>query len=169
MVIIDRGFNGWRHLVLPMACQDDLLMWSVLAVAAFHHSGRVGAHHLAADPTSLASKAIYELQRRRNLVGCGLEERYRVIMTIIVLLLATMVNGDSDFPIILRMLESALALVTEDASQALSETMQTLAEFAAKQIRKYVPFLLPTVVILCVFQHKKRANDIIRRFNYIKS
>lgn len=69
MVVIDDNHNGWRHLVLPLAWMDKLVMKAVLAVSSFHISRRSGDQvqpqnqHLA-SPSTLYSEAIRELQNR---------------------------------------------------------------------------------------------------------
>lgn len=133
MVVIDDSSNGWRHLVLPLACADELVMSAVLAVSAFHLSERSLLEQIV-DPTRLYSKAINELQKRSDLHDFDADSRHRIIMTIILLLLATMVNGSSDFPIIFRMLQSALEMIGGDTG--LLETGDVIADFSADQIRR---------------------------------
>lgn len=142
MVAIDDHSNGWRQLVLPLAWINDMVLNSVTAVAAFHLSERLATLHLPknppvptlADPAILYSKAILELQKRRDLNSTDLEARHQIIVAIIVLLLATMVNGSSDFSIIFHMLQSAVGFV--GGEEALAATGQTITDFLAIQIRK---------------------------------
>ena len=131
MVVIDDGDNGWRHLILPIACIDELVMNSVLAVSAFHLSGRAAGQRVA-DPSRLYARAIHELQKRKNLGECGRQTQQFVILAIVVLLVAVMVNGCSDFPIIFHMLQSALDTVGGDRGLADGE----VAEFLLRQIHK---------------------------------
>ncbi|KAI1408026.1 hypothetical protein F5Y13DRAFT_114925 [Hypoxylon sp. FL1857] len=142
MVIIDDCNNGWRHLVLPLACTDKLVMCSVLAVAAYHFSQRVNGQYLVA-PTKLYSRTIHELQQRRNLCNCDIDTRYRIIVTLVVLLVSTMVNGSSDFVIVFRMLQSALGFVGGEETLAASE--RDIASFSAKQIRKMRVYASPFI------------------------
>ncbi|KAL7621987.1 hypothetical protein AAE478_007488 [Parahypoxylon ruwenzoriense] len=141
MVIIDDDSNGWRHLVLPLACADELIMYSVLAVAAFHFSRTAGQH--IASPAKLYSKTIFELQKRRDLRKYDVDARYRIIVTIVVLLLATMVEGNSDFAIIFRMLQSALDIV--NGEQILTAGNGMMAKFSSKQIRKMRVYASPFI------------------------
>lgn len=140
MVAIDDHSNGWRKLVLPLAWMNDMVLNSVAAVAAFHLSERVSASHHTkrrsvaglADPAILYSKAILELQKRRDLHNTDPEARHQVIVAILVLLLATMVNGSSDFMIIFHMLQSAVGFVGGEEALAANGH-----DFLAIQIRKY--------------------------------
>lgn len=143
MVAIDDHSNGWRQLVLPLAWVNEMVLNSVTAVAAFHMSERVAASYqptkravpALADPAILYSKAILELQKRRDLHSNDFESRHQVIVAIIVLLLATMVNGSSDFSIIFHMLQSAVGFV--GGEQALAASGNELTDFLSIQIRKY--------------------------------
>ncbi|KAI0880230.1 fungal-specific transcription factor domain-containing protein [Annulohypoxylon maeteangense] len=142
MVIIDDRNNGWRHLILPLACADELVMYSVLTVAALHFSERAQGQHVA-DPIRLYSKTINELQKRRDLCEGDLEARYRIIVTIIVLLLSTLVDGCPDFTILFRMLQSALDVIGGEKSLAASKN--AIASFSAKQIRKISVYMSPFI------------------------
>ena len=143
MVAIDDHNNGWRQLVLPLAWVNDMVLNSVTAVAAFHMSEGAATSHqptkrgvpTLADPAILYSKAILELQKRRDLHNSHLDARHQVIVAIMVLLLATMVNGSSDFSIIFHMLQSAVGFV--GGEEALAASGNDLTDFLSIQIRKY--------------------------------
>ena len=132
MVVVDDDHNGWRHLVLPLACADELVMSSVLAVSTFHLAGRASGQFVA-DPSKLYYQAIRELQNRRDLTGCDQQTRQLVILAIVVLLVAVMVNGCPDFPIMFQMLQSAIDAVGGEAGLLDGGEM---AEFSLRQIRK---------------------------------
>ncbi|KAI1088765.1 hypothetical protein F5B19DRAFT_408435 [Rostrohypoxylon terebratum] len=142
MVLVDDCTNGWRHLILPLACSDELVMSSVLTVAAFHSSKRAGGGRIA-DPINLYSQTISELQKRRNLCNGDLDAKCRVIVTIVVLLLSTIVSGSSDFVILFRMLQSALDVVGGEELLAVSDNI--IAGFSAKQIRKMRVYVSPFI------------------------
>ncbi|KAF4984808.1 hypothetical protein FDECE_17021 [Fusarium decemcellulare] len=142
MVVIDDCNNGWRNLVLPLACADELVMSAVMAVSAFHISERDATHQIV-DASMLYSKAIYELQKRQNLPQYDIQARYRIILAIIVLLLAMIVNGCSDFPIMFRMLQSALDMVGGES--VLAAGSQVIANFSASQIRKMRVYASPFI------------------------
>ncbi|KAI1443563.1 hypothetical protein F5Y02DRAFT_419850 [Annulohypoxylon stygium] len=142
MVLVDDCTNGWRHLILPLACSDELVMSSVLTVAAFHYSKRARGSRIA-DPVKLYSKTISELQKRRDLCNGDLDAKCRVIVTIVVLLLSTIVSGSSDFVILFRMLQSALDVVGGEELLAVSDNV--IAGFSAKQIRKMRVYISPFI------------------------
>jgi hypothetical protein len=134
MVVIDGEYNGWRHLILPIALTDDLVMSAVLAASAFHISGN-GDSHIIANPRALYAGALRKLQQRRELTGYGAETKQMVILAIVVLLVVVMINGSSDFPVMFRMLQSAIdAIGGENSLQQGGEVSQ----FSLRQIRKYV-------------------------------
>lgn len=134
MVVIDGEYNGWRHLVLPIALTDDLVMSAVLAASAFHLSGSVGSEvEAVADPGKLYAQAIQKLQQRRELNGCDAKTRQMVILAIVVLLVAVMINGCSDFPVMFRMLQSALDAIGGESGLI---DGGEVAEFSLRQIRK---------------------------------
>lgn len=133
MVVIDDRNNGWRTLVLPLACMDELVMSSVMAVSAFHISERAECQSLV-NASMLYSKAIQNLQERQDLQQYDMDARYCIIVSIIILLLGMMVNGSSDFPIMFRMLQSALDMV--DREGMLAPGSKAIVDFSASQIRK---------------------------------
>ncbi len=109
-------------------------MSAVLAASAFHLSvcARPKIRDVP-DPTKLYDQAIQKLQHRRELNGCAQETRQKVILAIVVLLVAVMINGCSDFPVMFRMLQSALDAV--GGEEGLTDGSE-LAEFSLRQIRK---------------------------------
>ncbi|CAM1501465.1 Fc.00g034490.m01.CDS01 [Cosmosporella sp. VM-42] len=139
MVVVDDDHNGWRHLVLPLACVDELVMSSVLAVSAFHLAGKVSGQ-VVVDPSKLYCQAIRELQNRRDLTGCDKQTRQLIILAIVILLVAVMVNGCSDFPIMFQMLQSAIDAVGGEAGLLDGGEM---AEFSLRQIRKMRVYAAP--------------------------
>lgn len=134
MVVIDGQYNGWRHLILPIALTDDLVMSAVLAASAFHISGNGDCHTLA-NPRALYAGALRKLQQRRELTGYDADTKQMVILAIVVLLVVVMINGSSDFPVMFRMLQSAIdAIGGENGLEHGGE----VSEFSLRQIRKYV-------------------------------
>ncbi|CAI7642020.1 unnamed protein product [Penicillium manginii] len=130
MVIVDDHNNGWRHMVLPIAHRDELVMNAVLAASAFHLSSRKGSG--VQDATQLYTLAIQELQRKRSIDRYELETQHVIILTILVLLVALMVNGSSDFPIVFHVLQSALQAIGGDSQLAEGD----LGQFLLRQIYK---------------------------------
>ncbi|KZL81254.1 hypothetical protein CI238_11669 [Colletotrichum incanum] len=138
MVVIDDCYNGWRHLILPTAWSNDMVMDAVLAVSAFHVSGRATGQPVI-NPDRLYAHAISQLSDRKNLAGWNSETRQLVILVIVVLLVSVMVNGLPDFPIVFQMLESAIDAVGGD--EVLAEGGE-MGGFLLRQIRKSVKLLV---------------------------
>ncbi|KAF7563311.1 hypothetical protein G7046_g812 [Stylonectria norvegica] len=139
MVVFDDDHNGWRHLILPIAGADELIMSAVLSVSAFHLAGTARSIDMP-DPSSLYAKAIRELQSRRDLTGCNRQTKQFVVLALVVLLVAVMVNGCSDFPIMFQMLQSALDAV--GGENGLLDGGE-VAEFTLRQIHKMRVYAAP--------------------------
>lgn len=153
MIAIDGRHNGWRHLVLPIAHSDELVMNAVLAVSAFHFSiSKARRDNLEAisslgwlpsatffikpprdsDSEGLYAQAISGLQRRQQLGTCDVQGGQSVILAILVLLVAVMVTGSDDFPILSRMLLSGFEAIGGEEGLGSGE----LAEFIIRQFHK---------------------------------
>ncbi|KAJ3463554.1 hypothetical protein MRS44_008340 [Fusarium solani] len=124
MVVIDDRNNGWRSLVLPLACMDELVMSSVMAVSAFHLSERAESHPLV-SAGMLYSKAIFNLQKRQDLHHYDIHTRYRIIVSIIVLLLVCSRHGGGE--------------------NVLAAGSKVIADFSASQIRKMRVYASPFI------------------------
>ncbi|KAF7557616.1 hypothetical protein G7Z17_g566 [Cylindrodendrum hubeiense] len=139
MVVVDDVNNGWRHLILPMARTSEVMMSAVLAASAYHLRGR-DANQSVADPNRLYGQAIRELKRKSDLSGCDQRAKQVVILAIVVLLVAVMITGCSDFPIIFHMLESALDAVGGESGLLDGGEM---SQFLLRQIRKLRVYAAP--------------------------
>lgn len=147
MVAADGHHNGWRHLVLPIAHMDPLVLKSVLAVASFHLSNqrrtaesgckthqvtRLRLHNMPVVPMQLYATAIQDLGRRRDLEADNHLIKIRTLVVILVLLVSAMVTGSDDFPMLFRLLESALATIGGEDSLGDDE----LSAFVMRQVYK---------------------------------
>lgn len=130
-MVIDSQLNGWRHLVLPIAHLDDLVMDAVLSASAFHFSANV--NNQLFKPNAIYANVIRRLQQRQNLELQDTTSKQTVLLALLVLLATVMVNGCSDFPTIFRLLESALNAVGGEEALIQGE----LGLFLVRQIRKY--------------------------------
>ncbi|KAH7133165.1 fungal-specific transcription factor domain-containing protein [Dactylonectria estremocensis] len=152
MVAFDGLHNGWRHLVLPIAHADTLVMDAVLSVSAFHLSvtkskeqnvqSLAGSYVLPrqhADADRLYARAILGLQQRQQLGKCDTSTRHSVLLAILVLLAAAMVTASEDFPVLFQMLESGLATIGGENGLGRGE----LAQFMMRQIRKMRVYAAP--------------------------
>lgn len=134
MVAIDGPHNGWRHLVLPIAESDELVMDAVLAISHFHHSlpcsGAIAARD--SEPSSFYTRAIQGLQYRRQLHDCSRDDKHAIILTILLLLTAVMVTGSTDFPVLFGMLQSAIDAIGGVAELGYGD----VPEFLTRQLRE---------------------------------
>lgn len=133
MIAVDGPHNGWRHLMLPIAETDELVMDAVLAVSLFH-SSRILQNDLAIDQIKHDhyGRAIQGLQKRSQLRDCDRPNQQSILITILLLLTAVMVNGSSDFPILFSMLQSAIDVLGGEAELGSGD----IAEFVVRQVRK---------------------------------
>ena len=131
MVVIDDSSNGWRYLILPIAHEDPLVMNAVLAASAFHFASNVLGEDREFALQSY-THAIWELQKRHNLHELSADTRHFIIVAILVLLVAVMIDGCSDFPRLFCMLQSAVAANGGEDALVGGE----LAEFLTRQIPK---------------------------------
>ena len=149
MLAIDGLHNGWRHLVLPIAHSDELLMDVVLTVSSFHLSidqeGSTSPQRKKStfkvplkfrpDPERLYSSVIAGLQKRQEQLGvCNNTDSQFTLLAIVVLLVVVMVTGSDDFPILYRMMLAAFEAVGGEAGLGKGE----LAQFMIRQIHKSV-------------------------------
>ncbi|KEF51703.1 uncharacterized protein A1O9_12338 [Exophiala aquamarina CBS 119918] len=137
MVAIDDRRNGWRYLVLPIAQEDELVNDAVLSAAAFHFSVNVNAQFL--DPGAVYQSAIRKLRLRQDMTCYNVVEQQKILLSLLVLLVAAVVSGSSDFRTIFGLLEGALyALGGEDRI-----SHGELGRFVVWQIRKYRGWVSP--------------------------
>ncbi|KAG7405531.1 Acriflavine sensitivity control protein acr-2 [Fusarium oxysporum f. sp. rapae] len=161
MIAIDGPHNGWRHLVLPIADHDELVMDAVLAVSLFHKPEILQDISLAVRPEEeYYARAIHGLQERSQLRDYNQLTRHSIILTILLLLTAVMVNGSSDFPILFGMLQSAIDAIGGDMELGSGGT----AEFLSRQIRKikvYAAPLLSEQTGIDIISSETEVNKII--------
>lgn len=141
MIAFDGLHNGWRHLILPLAYRDDLVRNAVLATATAHqcigqlsydtlHTNRYTLWH--PKSSQMYARAIRGLQERQEFVHGDQFSKYSILVTILVLLTAVMVTGCSDFPVLFRMLESAVNAMGGKYGLGEGE----LTEFIMRQVHK---------------------------------
>jgi len=130
MAIVESHDNPWRHLVLPVAHVDDLVMDAVLSASAFHFAKNVDSN--LCNSRSFYSRTIRRLQERQDLTTLDRNGKHSIMLALVVLLVTVMVNGYSDFPLILKLLEAAL--IASGGEEELGE--DELGQFLKRQIRK---------------------------------
>lgn len=134
MLVIDGPHNGWRHLVLPIAYSDTLVMDAVLTVSAFHHASDAFLSYEEQDtaPNKLYSRTILGLQQRSSIANCDRTSQHAIVLTILLLLTASMISCCTDFPILFGMLKSAVDAIGGGEQLGSGE----VAEFITRQIHK---------------------------------
>ncbi|KAK5954391.1 hypothetical protein OHC33_004113 [Knufia fluminis] len=130
VTVIDDRYNGWRQLILPVAHSDDLVMDAVLSASAFHFA--VNARNNFCNPMKCYTQAIRTLQQRQDLTTFDQDGRHSIFFALLVLLVTVMINGYSDFPLILKLLESALVAIGGEDQLSIDE----IGQFLKRQIRK---------------------------------
>jgi hypothetical protein len=130
MVLVDDHQNGWRNLVLPLARQDALVEDTVLSVAAFHFSMNVDDRFL--NPTLVYQRAIRRLRSRQDVTSYDIVRKQSVLLSLLVLLVAAVVSGSSDFRTIFGLLEACLQALGGEESISHGE----LGTFLVWQIHK---------------------------------
>lgn len=133
MVSIDDQRNGWRYLVLPIAQDDDLVNDAVLSAAAFHFAANINAHFF--EPVAVYQNAIQKLRLRQDVTCYNVLEQQKILLSLLVLLVAAVVGGSSDFRTIFGLLEGGLYALGGEEHMSHGE----LGRFVVWQIRKSVP------------------------------
>ena len=130
MVTVDDHRNGWRYLILPMAQQDELVENAVLSAAAFHFAANVDGQLL--EPIAVYQSAIRKLRLRQDLTYIDMQGRQAILLSLLVLLVAAVISGSSDFRTIFALLEGALHALGGEEAMSRGE----LGRFVVLQIRK---------------------------------
>lgn len=130
MVTIDDRKNGWRYFVLPLAQSDKMVRDAVLAASAFHFSANLSSTRFQA--LSLYQTAIYTLRKRQNLEHDDVESQHAIILSLLILMTASLVNGNADFRAIWNLIESAVVVFGGELPLSKGE----LGLFLVRQIRK---------------------------------
>jgi Fungal specific transcription factor domain len=155
MIAIDGSHNDWRSLVLPSSLTDPLVMQAVISVSTSHidlnwhspnrtyarslfsffaNSNTFHQHMTSMNPIFALNNVVSSLRKQCDLDMRSVEQRHSILITILVLLVGVMVNGRSDFPIILRMLESATMALGGEQKLGTAP----VADFIRFQARKHV-------------------------------
>ncbi|KAF9889609.1 hypothetical protein FE257_007117 [Aspergillus nanangensis] len=102
MVVLDHVSNGYRELLLPMACQDDVLQRAINAVAAQHLAGRDSKLKSVAE--SERSAVISRLRHNSLQTSADLVFNVSTWATLIVLLVGETITGSTEYSYLLQTL-----------------------------------------------------------------
>ncbi|PIA95875.1 hypothetical protein CB0940_10085 [Cercospora beticola] len=133
MVAFETDSNGYRHLVLPIAMQDELVQNAVCVVSAFH----LGLSRSQASASAEAGRSAI-IRRLRANVAEGDDARvfnYSTLMTLLVLLVGETVTGSSEFAYLFNM----LAATVKDG-RAIARAPPETREFLVQQTRMFELF-----------------------------
>ncbi|KAM5352760.1 hypothetical protein ACJ41O_005482 [Fusarium nematophilum] len=144
MVAIDGVHNDWRHLLLPLAQTDELVMDAVLTVSAFHfHINKLAdklhtdsqqyssfgipdtGDYYVPDPYQLCGRTLKGLRQRQELLNGDQTMKHSVLVTILLLLTAVLVTGGSDFPSFTIRVYAAPHLAEETGLEMISSQART--------------------------------------------
>jgi hypothetical protein len=113
-VAFDGISNGYRSLLLPLAWEDDLVRFALLASSANHLRFRYPKlTNLALNFQSTAIEKLAWLSKSGNRPG---NLRPAILAAIILLLISGMMNGGSDFEILLNMAKSWIEAMSWNGS-----------------------------------------------------
>lgn len=101
MVVLDGKFNGYRDLILPLACEDELVKNAVSVVSMYHLVPRRPDLQAPADA---GFQAIIRHLRERTLVQNNLLD-ISAWTTLIVLLTGETITGGSNLPYLFKILQ----------------------------------------------------------------
>lgn len=108
MVVLDSVSNGYRNIILPLACQDQVLGRAVSVVSAFHLAQQAPELMPVAEA---GHRAVVEKLRRDSL---QLEPHQLfnpyTLATILVLLVGDTITGASNYRYLLEMLACLMRL-----------------------------------------------------------
>ncbi|KAL5354730.1 hypothetical protein ACLOAV_000819 [Pseudogymnoascus australis] len=136
MVVFDFTGNGYRQIVLPLACQDEMVGRAVSVIAAFHLAQEAPHMRIAAER---GQQAILSRLCRDSL----LIEPERLFSlskwaTVLVLLVGTTITGSDNFVYLLELL-SCLAR----SSASVHSLSDTTRAFIMEQTRMFELFGFP--------------------------
>lgn len=102
MVVLDNISNGYREILLPLACQDELLQQSICAVAAQHLALRQPSFRRSAE----SGRAAIISRLRRDAFQEPTERLFSASTwaTLIVLLVGETITASPDYAHLLQML-----------------------------------------------------------------
>jgi hypothetical protein len=130
-VAFDGISNGYRSLLLPLAWEDDLVRCALLASSANHlRFRRPNLTTLALNFQYAATKKLTSLSQDGNCAG---NTRPAILAALILLLISGMMNGGSDFELLLNMAKSWIEAMKENG-RLKDAPATTLDEFLLDQV-----------------------------------
>ena len=114
MLDFDFQGNGYRPILLPLACQNGLVGQAVSVVAAFHLAQKIPSMHAAAERSQelILSRLRQQSLRLDPRTFCSLS----TWATILVLLVGDTITGSSNYVYLLQLLSRLAQSAADDAS-----------------------------------------------------
>ncbi|KAF4967715.1 hypothetical protein FSARC_4776 [Fusarium sarcochroum] len=136
MVVLDSSNNGYRDIILPLACQDENLAQAVSVVSAFHLGQKDPKLQLAAEA---GHQAIVEKLRKDSL-HLSPEQLFNpyILATILVLLVGETITGADNYTYLLEMLNCLT-----QSPEWIATLPPSLQEFFLQQIKMFQLFGVP--------------------------
>ncbi|RBA11794.1 hypothetical protein FPRO05_14231 [Fusarium proliferatum] len=136
MVVLDSFNNGYRNIILPLACQDNTLGQAVSVASAFHLGQKdARLQHLA----QVGHQAILE-KLRRDAFELSPERLFNpyTLATILVLLVSETVTGADNYVYLLEMLNCLTQF-----PDWISKLLPNVRDFFLEQIKMFQLFGVP--------------------------
>lgn len=128
MVTFDRGNNGYRNIILPLAHQDELVQRAVCVVSAFHIGRQDPSLYETAEAGRTAIIAKLS-QSARNNENSNEVFNLSTLVTLLVLLVGEMVTGSTEFNHLYSMMSALI-----QGSNILQETSSSVEAFLRQQV-----------------------------------
>ncbi|KAH7017964.1 uncharacterized protein B0I36DRAFT_394484 [Microdochium trichocladiopsis] len=162
MVVFDSSDNGYRRIIMPMACQSDVVMRALSVVAAFHLAG-MGITTSTASSLRAAAEAGQQAILSKLVQDSRQLNPDRVFSmstwaAVLILLVGDTITGSDNYPRLLEMLRHVSSVVMGSGSSSPTSTRTTREEtrdFLMQQTRMFE--LLGSALT----QHEDRAHDIL--------
>lgn len=121
MVLLDSDFNGYRSVLLPFACEDDLVRCTIMTASLYHKSVHQPGLRNKADVYYM--NIIQRLRRQAGDVhGHDGALKLSTWATVVLLLVVENVSGGTNMPQVFRMLRY---VADSNVPQAHSSTLST--------------------------------------------
>ncbi|KAJ3529327.1 hypothetical protein NM208_g9811 [Fusarium decemcellulare] len=136
MVVLDSFSNGYREIILPLACQDEVLARTVSVVSAFHLAQKAPG----LQPTAEAGHQAIVAKLRRDSLQLRPEQLFNpyTLATILVLLVGETITGADNYSYLLEML-NCLA----QSPESMAMLPRSLKDFFLQQIKMFQFFGFP--------------------------
>lgn len=136
MVVLDIFSNGYRDIILPLACQDEVLERAVSVVSAFHLAQKAPGLRPAAE----AGHHAIVTKLRRDSFKLTPEQLFNpyTLATILVLLVGETITGADNYTYLLEMLNCLV-----QSPESIAALPQSLREFFLQQIKMFQLFGFP--------------------------